>query len=101
MTKETKPRYELKPRDRRGYYVLLCEGEHNLCAVCTKTTRGALDAQLLLLAMNSHKDLLAACKMCFTACYTNTADFLDTDQLATLAAAIENAKSKAEQGSTL
>ena len=60
---ETKPRYELKRRDQRGYYVLLCEGEHNLCAVCTKTTRGALDAQLLLLAMNSHKELLELCML--------------------------------------
>ena len=49
---ETKPRYELKRRSKN--YVGLCEGNHCLCAICTKTTRGALDAQLLLLVMNSH-----------------------------------------------
>ena len=60
--KETKPRYELRPRDQRGYYVLLCEGKHCLAAICIKKPRGVLDAQLILLAMNSHKDLLAICE---------------------------------------
>ncbi len=60
MTEETKLRYELKRRSEN--YVGLCEGDHCLAAICTKRTRGVLDAQLLLLVMNSHKDLLAACE---------------------------------------
>ena len=96
-TKQTKPRYELKPRDQRGYYALLCEGEHNLCAICTKTTRGLLDAQLLLLAMNSHEDLLAACEELYALADDGSASFDDPepDSLFLRAkAAIENAKSK-------
>ena len=62
MTKETKPRYRLERRGKTTY-VGLWEGDHCLCAICTKRTRGALDAQLILLVMNSHKDLLAACKL--------------------------------------
>ncbi len=58
-TKQTKPRYELKRRSKN--YVGLYEGDHCLAAICTKRTRGVLDAQLILLVMNSHKDLLAAC----------------------------------------
>lgn len=52
------------------------------------------DAEFIVRACNSHKDLQAACKMCFTACYRSTADFLSTDELAKLAAAIEKAKPK-------
>ncbi len=92
MSKQTKPRYRLHRQS--DTYVTLGDGDHRLCSICIKKTRGVLDAQLILLVMNSHKNLLAACKMCLTACYVNTADFLDTDQLATLAAAIENAKPK-------
>ncbi len=50
------------------------------------------NAEFIIQACSSHKDLLTACEMCFTACYMSTTDFLDTAQLATLAAAIENAK---------
>ncbi len=39
-------------------------------------------------------DLLDACKMCFTACYMNTGDFLNQKSLGKLAAAIEKAKPK-------
>lgn len=60
MTEQTKPRYYL--RRRSDNYVLLCEGDHALCAICTNTARGVLDAQLLLLAMNSHEDLVKAGK---------------------------------------
>ena len=60
MTEETKPRYELKRRSMS--YVLLYEGDHCLCAICTKTPRGTLDAELLLLVMNSHEDLLRGCE---------------------------------------
>ncbi|KKL11824.1 hypothetical protein LCGC14_2541900 [marine sediment metagenome] len=61
MTKQTKPRYRLERRGETSY-VGLWEGRHCLCAICTKTPRGVLDAQLILLVMNSHKDLLAACE---------------------------------------
>ena len=60
MTDEKKPRYELRRRGKTSY-VALWQGKHCLCAICTKTVRGALDAQLILLALNSHKDLLTAC----------------------------------------
>ncbi|KKM00448.1 hypothetical protein LCGC14_1804330 [marine sediment metagenome] len=56
MTKQTKARYSLKRRSKN--YVGLYEGDHCLAAICTKRTRGVLDAQLLLLVMNSHKDLI-------------------------------------------
>ena len=94
----TKPRYELRPRDQQGYYALLCEGEHNLCAICTKTTRGVLDAQLILLVMNSHKDLLDVCKKISIASKTGTSI---TNCLGELEAAIVNTKPKPEQESTL
>lgn len=61
MTEQTKPRYEL--RRSSDNYVLLCEGDHCLCRICVKKTRGALDAQLILLAMNSREDLLNACEL--------------------------------------
>ena len=63
MTEETKPRYELKRRSKN--FVGLWDGDRCLCAICTRKTRGVglLDAQLILLAMNSHKDLLEACKL--------------------------------------
>ncbi len=61
MTKQTKPRYRLERRGETSY-VGLWEGRHCLCAICTKTPRGVLDAQLILLVMNSHTDLLTACK---------------------------------------
>ena len=60
MTKQTKPRYELRPRSES--FVGLWEGKHCLCAICINTTRGALDAQLILLAMNSREDLIEACE---------------------------------------
>ena len=59
MSKEAKPRYRLERRGKTSY-VGLWEGRHCLCAICTNTTRGVLDAQLILLVMNNHKDLLAA-----------------------------------------
>ncbi len=60
--KEAKPRYELRRRGKTSY-VALWQGKHCLCAICTKTVRGALDAQLILQVMNSHKDLLTACEL--------------------------------------
>ncbi len=54
MTDETKPRYELRPRSKS--FVGLWEGKHCLAAICIKKPRGALDAQLILLAMNSYAD---------------------------------------------
>ncbi len=94
MTKEKKPRYKLKPRSKN--YVLLCEGEHCLAAICTKKPRGLLDASLLLTAMNSHEGLLDVCRKIKTASSSavNTREFLiafdDCDD--ELEAAIENAK---------
>ncbi len=60
MTEPEKPRYELRRRSKN--YVGLWEGDHCLCAICTRKPRGVLDAQSLLLAMNSHKDLLELVK---------------------------------------
>ena len=54
MTDEKKPRYELRPRSES--FVGLWEGKHCLAAICIKKPRGALDAQLILLAMNSYAD---------------------------------------------
>ena len=62
MTDEKKPRYRLEKRSKN--FVGLWEGKHCLAAICIKKPRGALDAQLILLAMNSHKDLLAICEAC-------------------------------------
>ncbi len=100
---ETKPRYELKRRSEN--YVLLCEGDHSLCSICIKKPRGALDAQLILLVMNSHKDLLAACNrarnvMDQPAVIDNLpaplGDWI-TMVVAELNAAINNTKPKAEK----
>ena len=106
MTDEKKPRYELRPRSKN--FVGLWEGKHCLCAICTKTTRGALDAQLILLVMNSHKDLLAACERAsvvydYAICRTPTGDERNKlcEQNILRMAAIQNAKPKPEQESTL
>ncbi|KKL65846.1 hypothetical protein LCGC14_2150890 [marine sediment metagenome] len=76
---DQKPRYRLEKRSKN--YVGLCEGErqskHSLCAICINTKRGLLDAQLLLLVMNSHKDLLAACEGPFSYEYGNKPTFAD------------------------
>ena len=102
---DQKPRYRLEKRSKN--YVGLCEGErqtkHSLCAICINTKRGLLDAQLLLLVMNSHKDLLAACSdvlgrfrtEAFMEC--TTAEYCEER----LTAAIKNAKPKPKQESTL
>ncbi len=58
--------YELRRRSRN--YVGLWQGKHCLAAICTKTVRGLLDAQLLLLACNSRNDSLAACKAIVSFC---------------------------------
>ena len=59
MTDEKKPRYNLHRQS--DAYVMLRDGDHPMCSICVKKTRGLLDAQEILLAMNSHKDLLTAC----------------------------------------
>ena len=91
---ETKPQYELKRRSEN--YVLLCEGDHNLCGLCTNTTRGALDAQLLLLVMNSHKDLLD-CLALFVGLLQQPGSFITPQDIDRAATAIDNAKPKAEK----
>ena len=58
--KEAKPRYNLHRQS--DAYVMLRDGDHPMCSICVKKTRGLLDAQEILLAMNSHKDLLTACE---------------------------------------
>ena len=106
MSKETKPRYELHRQS--DTYVTLGDGDHRLCSICIKKTRGVLDAQLILLVMNSHKDLLAACetgvKFVANLPPLNIAVKSDLPQIDTrltyyeqLEAAINNAKPKAEK----
>lgn len=66
MAKQAKPRYELRWRNEAKTYIGLWDVEpyddHCLAAICTKKPRGLLDAQSLLIAMNSYKDLLAVCE---------------------------------------
>ena len=52
MTKEKQPRYELRRRSKN--YTGLWEGDHCFAAICTKTARGVLDAQLILRACESY-----------------------------------------------
>ncbi|KKM91724.1 hypothetical protein LCGC14_1225620 [marine sediment metagenome] len=88
---ETKPRYELKRRSKN--YVGLYEGDHCLAAICTKRTRGVLDAQLLLLVMNSHKDLLD-CLALFVGQLQQPGSFITPQDIDRAATAIDNAKPK-------
>ncbi len=60
MTESVKPLYELRPRGK--HYQGIWQGEHCLAAICVKKQRGARDAQFLLRAANSYKELLAACE---------------------------------------
>ncbi len=100
MTKDNKARYELRPRSKN--FVGICEGKHCLAAICTKKPRGLLDAQLLLTAMNSHEDLLAACKAVKVRLHfiglpsepMNDSGPNWSKEIMLLEAAIENAKSK-------
>ena len=62
--KEAKPRYNLHRQS--DAYVMLRDGDHPMCSICVKKTRGLLDAQLILQVMNSHKDLLTACELAFS-----------------------------------
>ena len=72
------------------YIVRACNAfqdiEEGISLIAEKSHYYQLEAQA-----KSQPALLAACKMCFTACYMNSADFLDTDQLAKLEAAIKEA----------
>ena len=92
--KEAKPRYNLHRQS--DAYVMLRDGDHPMCSICVKKTRGLLDAQEILLAMNSHKHLLAACerhKDLYINSYGNTywtANYSDMD------AAIAKAKPEQE-----
>ena len=104
MTEETKPRYRLERRGKTSY-VGLWEGNHCLCAICTKRTRGVLDAQLILLVMNSHKDLLAALQAVKLRLHfvglpsepMNDSGTAWSKEINLIEAAIENAKPKTEK----
>ena len=92
-----KPQYELKRRSKN--FVLLCEGDHCLAAICIKKPRGLLDARLLLTAMDSHKDLLRCVKQYASVLKEGHAECGNVDCVVCLEykraeAAIENAKSK-------
>ena len=77
MTEEKQPRYELRPRSEN--YVGLYEGKHCLCAICTNTARGVLDAQLLLRVCNSNADLLTACEALYNLADNGSASFDDPE----------------------
>ena len=96
--KETKPRYELRRRGKTSY-VALWQGKHCLCAICTKTVRGALDAQLILQVMNSHKGLLGASKNAVATFVGYVEGSIGGQAIQQLDAAI--ASTKPEQESTL
>ena len=57
MSKPAKPLHELRRRSKN--YVGLYQDNHCLCAICTKSVRGSLDAVFLLRAVNSFSDLKA------------------------------------------
>ena len=94
MTKETKPRYRLHRQS--DTYVTLGDGDHRLCSICIKKPRGALDAQLILLVMNSHKDLLD-CLALFVGRLQQPGSSITPQDIDRAEAAIENAKPKAEK----
>lgn len=101
---DTKPQYELRRRGKTSY-VGLWQGDHCLAAICVNTTRGVLDAQLLLLVMNSHKELLAALqavklRLHFVGLPSEPMNDSGPDwskEINLLEAAIANAKPKTEQ----
>ena len=95
MTKQTKPRYELKRRSKN--YVGLYEGDHCLCAICTNKTCGVLDAQLILLVMNSQGDLVKAGKNILGVFVGHVEGSIGGQAIELMAAAIEKTKPKAEK----
>ena len=103
MADEKKPQYELRKRSKG--FVGLWDGKHCLCAMCVNTVRGALDARLILLIMNSHKGLLAACNLALSeldAIATNVdPNVRHHIAYTSVQAAIASTKPKPEQGSTL
>lgn len=104
MTDEKKPRYRLEKRSDN--YVTLWDGYRCMCAICTNTPRGALDAQLLLRAVSCHEDLLdlvkryaAVLKEGHSKCAN--AKCVACIELEQVKAAIESTKPEQESGSTL
>ena len=97
MSKQTKPRYELHRQS--DTYVTLGDGDHHLCSICIKKTRGVLDAQLILLVMNSHKaskNLLDVAKKAasIAGCDWLAGQLLLCDAIGEYEAAIQNTEKK-------
>ena len=95
MPEDVEPRYKIKRRSDN--YVMICEGDHCLAAICTNTPRGLLDARLLLTAMNSHEDLLRCVEQYASVLKEGHAECGNVDCVVCLEykraqAAIENAK---------
>ena len=95
--KEAKPRYNLHRQS--DAYVMLRDGDHPMCSICVKKTRGALDAQLILQVMNSHKGLLGASKNAVATFVGYVEGSIGGQAIQQLDAAI--ASTKPEQESTL
>ena len=95
--KEAKPRYNLHRQS--DAYVMLRDGDHPMCSICVKKTRGLLDAQLILQVMNSHKGLLGASKNAVATFVGYVEGSIGGQAIQQLDAAI--ASTKPEQESTL